>query len=120
MKQTAETHRIEIGGAGFGEASEATIEKRAREIGRLNGHDEPTEHDRAAALQELREPLGDPSADPEIEEAERPGSSVPPSSSGHQTERLEPDDEETIAEELVQEGIEEADHEVRVRSTEQE
>ncbi|MGH8048990.1 MAG: hypothetical protein ACREKL_17245 [Chthoniobacterales bacterium] len=120
MKQRAETHRIEIGGKGFGEASDDTIEQRAREFAKLNGHDSPTEHDRAAARKELREPLGAAaSPEDELEESERPGDAFPAASHGTQAERLEPEDEQTVDEELVQEGIEEADHEARVKSTEE-
>jgi hypothetical protein len=119
MKQRAETHRIEIGGKGFGEASDDTIEQRARELAKLNGHDSPTNHDRDAARRELREPLSTGAApEDDLDEADRPGDAFPPASHGHQAERLEPDDEQTVDEELVQEGVEEADHEARVKSTE--
>ncbi len=117
MKQQAETHRIEIGGRGFGEASDDTIERRARELAQLNGHGHPTRHDREAALRELKQPLGGGSPEDELEEAERPGSAFPAASHGTRAERLEPEDEQAIDEELVLEGVEEADHEARVKST---
>jgi hypothetical protein len=119
MKQRAETHRIEIGGKGFGEASDDTIEQRAREFAKLNGHVSPTNHDRDAARRELREPMGGGSPEDELDESDRPGNAFPATTHGAQAERLEPDDEQTVDEELVQEGVEEADHDARVKSTEE-
>lgn len=119
MQQNAETHRIEIGGAGFGEASDETIEQRARDIARADGRDAAEDRDRAAAFAELRAPLASATeGDIHLTEANRPDAGVPPTSTGSQAPTIEAEDEETLAESLVQEGIEEADRDVRTRAGE--
>lgn len=116
MKQQA--HRIETGGKGFGEADDRMVEERARGFARLSGRSEPNEHDIEEALRALRNPVPEDLTDSMMTEAERPGSGVPATSSGTHTPRVKPDDEESIANQLVHEGVEEADWESRVASAE--
>lgn len=120
MKQKSETYRIEIAGKGFGEAGDDLIFQRAAEIAKLNGHDRPTEHDILAAREELTHPITEPNDDDvSMEESERLGTGDPVVSHGTKAPRLEPRDEQLAADELVREGIEEADREIRIRSTEE-
>lgn len=124
MQQHAETHRIGLSGAGFGEASEETIEERAAAIAQADGREEVEDRDRQAAFVELRAPIVSPND--VVEEAEiaasedRPDAGVPPTSAGSHAERLELDDEETLPEALVVEGIEEADRDSRTAAADPE
>jgi hypothetical protein len=52
----------------------------------------------------------------EIAEEDRPGNGLPAMSGGVQAPRVEPDDEGSLAEEEVEEGIAEADLDTRARS----
>lgn len=113
MSEQAETHRIETGGVGFGEADESLIEKRAADIARWDGRQKPNARDRDEALRELRSPTPPELTDVPVTLAELPGSGVPAVSSGTHTPARTPDDEETIADELVHEGLEEADRDQR-------
>jgi hypothetical protein len=45
--------RIEIGSAGFGEASDATLEERARQIARSDGRTEVNDLDREEARRQI-------------------------------------------------------------------
>ena len=51
--------RIEIGSAGFGEASNSTLEERARQIAASDGRAEVNDLDREEARRQLNEPLSD-------------------------------------------------------------
>ena len=114
--------RIEIGSAGFGEASEATLglEERARQIALSDGRTEVNNLDREQARRQIINPVSDPEGpEDQIAEGERPGAGVAPTSEGTRTETISPDDESIISEILVREGLEEADFDTRVRSTEE-
>ena len=112
--------RIEIGSAGFGEASEATLEERARQIALSDGRTEVNDLDREEARRQIINPVSDPEGpEDQIAEGDRPGAGVAPTSAGIRTETISPDDESIISEILVREGLEEADFDTRVRSTEE-
>lgn len=114
-----EHRRIEIGSAAFSEASGATLEERARQIALTDGRTEVNELDREEARRQINDPISDreTSAD-RIAEGDRPDAGVAPSSTGAQTERVPLDDGPNISENLVQEGVEEAEFDTRVRSAE--
>jgi hypothetical protein len=113
--------RIEIGAAGFGEASNSTLEERARQIAASDGRAEVNDLDREEARRQLNEPLSDrEDAEELIPEDDRPDAGVAPASFGKQTERTRPDDESVVPEKLVREGVEEAEFDTRVRSAESE
>jgi hypothetical protein len=113
--------RIEIGGAGFGEASNSTLEERARQIAASDGRAEVNDLDREEARRQLYEPLSDREDPAElIAEGDRPDAGVAPGSPGMQRERTSPDDESVVAEKLVREGVEEAEFDTRFRSAENE
>jgi hypothetical protein len=112
--------RIEIGSAGFGEANEATLEERARQIALSDGRTEVNDLDREEARRQIINPVSDPEGpEDQIAEGDRPGAGVAPTSAGTRTETISPDDESIISEILVREGLEEADFDTRVRSTEE-
>jgi hypothetical protein len=113
--------RIEIGSAGFGEASNSTLEERARQIAASDGRTEVNDLDREEARRQLNDPLSDrEDADELIAESDRPDAGVAPASLGMQKEKNPPDDESVVAEKLVREGVEEAEFDTRVRSAESE
>ncbi len=110
--------RIQTHGAGTGEFSEVDIERRAREIAQTDGRSEPGEHDRVRAIEDLGHP--GPPASPEADESESPvGSwSKGPASRPHEGVHVSPDDEQMAVERLVEQGVEEDDHDLRVSATE--
>jgi hypothetical protein len=113
--------RIEIGSAGFGEASNSTLEERARQIAASDGRAEVNDLDREEARRQLNEPLSDrEDAEELIPEDDRPDAGVAPSSHGKKKERTRPDDESAVPDKLVREGVEEAEFDTRVRSAESE
>lgn len=111
--------RIQIHGKGVGELSEEDIETRAREIALSDGRQEAKDHDRVRAREELLHP--GPAAAPEADESVRPVElwSKGAASLGHEGPRSELDDEANIAEQLVEEGVEEADREQRLSASEE-
>ena len=111
--------RIQIHGEGIGEISEEDIETRAKEIALTDGRREAKDHDRVRAREELLHP-GPPPA-PEADETERPVEhwSNGVGSLGHEGVHSELEDEAMIAEQLVEEGVEEADREQRLSSSEE-
>ncbi len=111
--------RIQIHGEGIGEISERDIETRAREIALMDGRQEAKEHDRIRAREELLNP-GPPPA-PEADETVEPVElwSKGAASRGRDGVHSELDDETMVAQQLVEEGIEEADRELRLSSSEE-
>jgi len=110
------SHRIEVHGEGLGEISDATIDRRAAEIAHMDGRITPTAFDRQRATTELTEPAHHPDPETQQETARLHTWDEPVGSTGHRAPRQSSDDESTIAEELVEEGLEEADHEQRLAS----
>ncbi len=110
--------RIQIHGQGVGEISEDDIEKRAKEIAVMDGRKEAKDHDRVRAREELLNP--GPAPAPEADETERPVElwSNATASLGHEGAHSEIEDEAIIAEQLVEEGVEEADREQRLSASE--
>lgn len=108
--------RMEVGGAGAGELSAAGIEQRARELAHTEGRDEVSDADRERAREELSGPVHLPTApeaiSPELEELVTWDD--PTGSSGHRVEPVGLGSDESIGELLVQEGLDEADHQLRV------
>jgi len=108
--------RMEVGGIGAGEVSAAGIEQRARELAHTEGRDKVSDSDRARAREELSGPVHLPTApeaiSPELEELVSWDDAA--SSSGHRVEPVGIGGEASIGEQLVQEGLDEADHQTRV------
>lgn len=111
-------HRMEVGGTGAGEFSEADIERRARELARADGRSRPSEQDMVQARAELdgTPAFHDPAE--EVAESDRGDAGSPVGSIGRRVDRVELEDEENLAARLVEEGIDEADHESRFLSNE--
>jgi hypothetical protein len=109
--------RIEIHGGGIGEISDADIQRRAAEIARMDGRAEPGEQDRLCAREELVQP-GTPPA-PEADESTTPiqSWSKGPASRGQRGVHTDLEDEVSPAEQLVNEGLEEADHDQRLSAS---
>lgn len=113
--------KIAIGSAGLGTVTPETVEARALELAKSDGRLEVNEADRANALDELR-PSGEfiPSA-PEVDDPELENLVAwdePLEAKGGSAEEMVPLDEANIAEQLVQEGLSEADHDQRLQAAE--
>ena len=113
--------RLEAGSPGLGEASEAEIEQRAIELATADGRDAFTDADLARAAAELAGGAPDtlvPEADaPIVEELE--SWDEPVEQHGRHVERTELEDEASVAEQLMEDGLEEADHSQRVAAAEE-
>ena len=91
------------------------VEERAREIARSDRREEPNDLDRTRAREEL---TGDTSGSEKPPTREEPGRDweMPLVSSGEKAPTVRPEDEENIPQKLIQEGVDEADHDQRLRS----
>jgi hypothetical protein len=107
-----------IGGAA-GTPDMETLQRRARELARIDGRTEPNERDFAEAAEELRT-TGSIVEAPEGGTLDKLTSwDTPLDATGHQSAEAGPDDESVIGEKLVEEGIEEAEHDRRVSASEE-
>lgn len=104
---------------GLGLPTPEMVEERARELARCDGRAEPNENDRSAARLELQGPVEPqlPEAPPEVESITEWDES--PESAGNQAPNVLPEDEAVVGAVLVEEGVEEADHELRVSAAEE-
>ena len=104
-------------GSGMGTVTREMVQKRARELAISDGRnpDEMTQADFSQARRELIG-AGTPAADEGEEVATAAGWDPSPGTLGHRVEGQEIDDEETMSERLMSEGVEEADHDERVES----
>jgi hypothetical protein len=113
------TGEIQTIGGGAGAPDEQTLRRRAHELARIDGRTEPNERDFAEAAEELRT-TGSIMEAPEAGELENLTAwDTPLDASGHQSPEAGPDDESTLGEKLVEEGIEEADHDRRVSASDE-
>jgi hypothetical protein len=120
MKNLRErTGKISDHFGGLGTVTREMVEKRAREIAVINGRasNDFTENDWVQAKHEF---LGIQEVE-EIEE-EEPVAALTrwdeePGTSGHQVENEEAPDEQTFAERLVEEGVEEANHDQMLKGS---
>ena len=104
--------------AGLGTVTRDMVEKRAREIAMINGRapDKFTQTDFWEAKQELTGAVVDSTAREEEAIETTTGRDGNPGTTAHQTPTRSARDEQTVAEELVQQGLEEAEHEQMVAS----
>lgn len=97
---------------GLGTVTRQMIEDRAREIAVIAERSRTTKEDRLLARQELLRMRGIRN---EIDDLDQDHESLDPSETpaghGRQSPNLEPDDEEQVQLDLVEQGLEEADHE---------
>ena len=89
--------------------------ERAREIARSDGRGRPNDLDLTRAREEL---TGATSSSEKSATREEPGRDwgMPLVSSGEKAPTVRPEDEENIPQKLIQEGVDEADHDQRLRS----
>ena len=118
-KEPVSHGRIAQHGAGLGTVTPEMVQKRAREIALSDGRagNEVTSADWEQAKRELVGAGNDPAAETDVEEASSTtGWDPAPPSIGHRAETQAADDEQSMSEQLYQEGVEEADHDERVQS----
>ena len=111
--------RITQHGTGLGTITPEMVQRRAREIALSDGRagNEVTSGDWEQARRELLGAGNDPAVEADVDEASSTAGWDPaPASIGHRAETQEVDDEQTTAEQLYQEGVEEADHDERVQA----
>jgi hypothetical protein len=107
--------KILRGTEGLGTVTSQMIEERAREIARSDGRSQPNDLDRTRAREDL---TGFTSESEKLPTSEKPGRDwqMPLVSTGEKAPTVRPEDDENIPEKLIQEGIEEADHDQRLSS----
>src|SRR3954454_19261569 len=107
------TQKILSGTEGLGTVTSQMIEERAREIARSDGRSKPNDLDRTYAREQL---IGATSESEKLPTREEPGRDwqMPLVSTGEKAPTVRPEDDENIVEKLVEEGIEEADHDQRL------
>ena len=91
------------------------IEERAREIARGDGRAQSNDLDRARAREERTGATPDSEKPPTREEPGRDWG-MPLVSSGEKAPTVRPEDDENIPDKLIQEGVDEADHDQRSSS----
>lgn len=120
IESTSLQGKINLGDDGLGVASPELVERRARELAKIDGRTEPNEGDFATAKAEL---LGVGVHDLPPETGDLESESVTgwssPDSRGTQASRVLPEDEANIAETLIEEGLEEADHDQRLSAAQE-
>ena len=117
MDEAQPSGKIRGGTEGIGTVAPQMIEKRAREIARSDGRVQPNDLDRAHAREELTSVASDSEKPPTREDPGRDWG-MPIVSSGEKAPTVRPEDEENIPEKLIQEGVDEADHDQRSSSGE--
>lgn len=107
---------------GLGVPSADSVRKRALELARIDGRKDFTEEDWKQAKLELHG--GHPGTSPETEEDEMIASSsgrdMMAGSIGHHVENRIPENSESLGEELVAEGLDEAAHEQMLEASRRE
>jgi hypothetical protein len=107
--------KILRGTEGLGTVTPQMIEERAREIARSDGRLQVNDLDRSRAREDLTGPTSDSEKLPTTEQPGRDWQ-MPLVSTGDKAPTVRPEDDENIVEKLVQEGIDEADHDQRLSS----
>ena len=115
MDETHSKGKILRGPEGLGMVTQQMIEERAHEIARSDGRNRPNDLDRTRAREDL---TGATSGSEKLPTREEPGRDwrMPLVSTGEKAPTVHPEDDENIPEKLIQEGIEEADHDQRLSS----
>ncbi|MEO8205237.1 MAG: hypothetical protein ABI615_03595 [Chthoniobacterales bacterium] len=113
------TNRIELAGKGIGEVSQKDIEARALELARSDGRDTVNNKDLLQAREEIE---GHTTSTHAPEESTSTAGlkewDTPQGSSGFQHPKTQIREDGTIAQDLVNEGLDEADHNTRAQSGE--
>jgi len=118
-KNTMEEGRLSANGRGLGTVTREMVVKRAREIAEINGRpDRVLESDFQQAQQELTtEDMDQPRLTPEELLPEDKRWMEVPESEGGKVGEVPAADEQTFAEKLVEEGVEDAEHDQMTRAT---
>ena len=106
MNEIQAEGKILRGTEGIGTVTPEMLEERAQEIARADGRAEGNDLDRTRAREDL---IGDTEKSATNEEPAEDWY-TPRGSSGEKASTVRPEDEENIPEKLIQEGIDEADH----------
>ena len=114
MDETRSRGKILRGTEGLGTVTQQMIDQRAHEIARSDGRNLANDLDRCSAREELTGARSGPEKVPMREEPGRDWE-MPLVSTGEKAPTMRPEDDQSIPEELIQEGVEEADHDQRVR-----
>lgn len=101
--------RIEAEGVGIGAVSDKLLQRRAQDLAEEDGRTEARDADRAEALKELSGLTEDPPPEVPPGDENLTTWNESPDLTGHAAPTFPPDDETDIAEELTEEGVEEAD-----------
>jgi len=117
--KTTETSPGRISGHfnGLGTVTRDMVVTRAKELAIINGHEHFTDSDFAQAKREMT------GTDLPTENGEEEGVATltrwdeDPGTAGHQVENMKAQDEEAFAEQLVEEGVNEAEHEQMVEGS---
>jgi hypothetical protein len=118
MKRT-ETAPGRISGhfSGLGTVTKQMVVERAKELAIINGHEHFTDSDWAYAKRELLGVENFSEAGEEESVAALTRWDEDPGTSGHHVPNLEAQDEQTLAEHLVEEGVNEAEHEQMIEGS---
>jgi hypothetical protein len=102
---------------GLGTVTREMVVQRAREIAIINGH-VPNHYTRDDFFEAKRELVGDDAPEFDDNEFEAVNALTTwdedPGTSGHEVDRTEPSDEQVVDDELIHEGLDEAEHDTMV------
>jgi len=118
-ERPAVSGKINFGVNGLGVPTPEMVEERARAFAKTDGRAEPNENDRVLARQELLgvvEPQT-PEVSPEVEKITE--WDEPAAATGSHIEACLPEDEATVDEVLVEEGLDEAEYDLRKSAAEE-
>lgn len=110
----AQQKKLLRGTEGLGTVTPRMIEARACELARGDSRAQPNDLDRISARKELTCATSASEKPPTREDRSRDWE-MPLVSSGEKAPTVRPEDEDNVPEKLIQEGIDEADHDQRTR-----
>ena len=117
MHEAQPRGKILRGTEGIGSVTPQMVEQRAREIAQSDGRAQANDLDRTRAREELTGPTSRSEKSPTREEPGRDWQ-MPLVATGEKAPTVRPEDQQNIPQELIEEGIEEADHDQRLSSSE--
>src|SRR5262249_13330459 len=115
MDETRSRGKILRGTEGLGTVTQQMIDQRAHEIARSDGRNRANDLDRSSAREELTGARSGPETVPTREEPGRDWE-MPLVSTGEKAPTVRPEDDQTTAEEWMEECVEEAANDQGVRS----
>jgi hypothetical protein len=115
MHEAQPRGKILRGTEGIGTVTPQMVEQRARELAQSDGRAQANDLDQTQAREELTGPMSTSERPPTREEPGRDWE-MPLVSTGEKAPTVRPEDEQNVLEEVVEEGLEEADHDQRLSS----